>query len=168
MDELKFQAFEEGQEKLVSDMVWEVFLEFEAPDYSDEGVSIFKAFIDPQRLANEIKVSGYKIYCCFDGEILAGVIAFRNITHISLLFVRRSYHQRGIAKELLQLATREIIKEHSDVKELTVNSSPYAVDIYKQLEFIPTDKMQEKNGIIYMPMRKLLKTRITGKNEGFL
>jgi len=28
------------------DLVWQVFLEFEAPDYSEEGIQEFKKFID--------------------------------------------------------------------------------------------------------------------------
>ena len=156
MDKLIYKPFEKGQEQLVSEMVWEVFLEFEAPDYSDEGLATFKAFIAPQRLANEVEVNGYKIYCCFEGDMLVGVIAVRNITHISMLFVTSSHHKRGIAKNLLKLAAGEIIKENSAVQQLTVNSSPYAVEIYKRLGFTPTDKMLEANGIIYMPMRKSL------------
>lgn len=39
------------------------------------------------------------------------------------------------------------------VQEFTVNSSPYAVDIYRQLDFVPTDTEQITNGIRYMPMR---------------
>lgn len=156
MDKLRYQPFEKGQEKLVSEMVWEVFLEFEAPDYSDAGIETFKAFIAPEKLAHEIESNGYKIYCCYEGDTLAGVIALRNITHISLLFVRSSHHKRGIAKQLLKLAAEEITEKYSGVNELTVNSSPYAVEIYKRLGFVPADDMQERDGLIFMPMKKSL------------
>lgn len=154
MDELIYKPIEESQVKLVSDMVWEVFLEFEAPDYSDEGIATFKAFIDPERLAKEIKVGDYKVYCCFEGDMPIGAIAIRQSKHISLLFVKSSHHRRGIAKKLLELALRDIISKPSDAKELTVNSSPYAVEIYIRLGFTPTERMQERDGIIFMPMKK--------------
>ena len=35
----------------------------------------------------------------------------------------------------------------------TVNSSPYAVEVYRHLGFVPTDTEQLTNGIRYTPMR---------------
>lgn len=156
MNQLTYKSFQPGQEKMVSDLVWEVFLEFEAPDYSPEGVETFKAFITPEKLANEVKNNGYKIYCCFDGDIPVGVIALRNITHISLLFVKHSHHKRGIAKRLLEISTKELLQKYSSVREITVNSSPYAVEIYMHLGFTPVSEQQEKDGIKYIPMKKSL------------
>ena len=156
MDKLIYKPIEKSHVQLVSDMVWEVFLEFEAPDYSDEGTATFKAFIDPERLVKEIEAGDYKVYCCFEGDTPVGAIAIRQYKHISLLFVKSSHHRRGIAKKLLEFAVWDIISKHSDAKELTVNSSPYAVEIYKRLGFTPTERMQERDGIIFMPMKKLL------------
>ena len=83
-------------------------------------------------------------------------MALRNLTHISLLFVKKSHHKRGIAKELLRLAIEYILKVNPDVQEITVNSSPYAVEIYNKLEFIATDDMLEKDGILFKLMKKSL------------
>jgi GNAT superfamily N-acetyltransferase len=154
--ELIYKPYEEGQEKDISDMIWDVFSEFEAPEYSKEGINIFKDFINPQRLADDIRYNGFKIYCCFEGDILAGVLALRNQKHISLLFVRKSHHKKGIARELVRMIIEYIQKANPYVHELTVNSSPYAVEIYKKLGFTATDTMQEKDGIIYMPMIKFI------------
>ena len=148
--------FGEGQENIVADLVWEVFSEFEAPDYTAEGVTTFKEFIEPARLKREVLENGFKIFCCFDGEEIVGTIAFRDITHISLLFVKKSHHRKGIAKELLGVAIGEIKANNPSVKEITVNSSPYGVKIYGQLGFEATDSMQEKNGILYTPMKKII------------
>lgn len=156
MGELIYKPIEKGQEQLVSDMVWEVFMEFEAPDYSEEGLETFRAFIAPQRLRNEIENNGFKIFCCFDGDIPIGAIALRKASHVSLLFVKSSYHKRGIARKLMEMAIEEIVKERPGASELTVNSSPYAVEIYKRLGFAPTDKMQEMDGLIFMPMKKYI------------
>lgn len=153
---LRYQLFEIGQENIVSDMVWEVFSEFEAPDYSAEGINTFKEFIDPQRLVSQIINSGFKVYCCFDENDLVGVLAFRNTSHISLLFVKRSHQRIGIAKELLRIATIEISKGNPDLQEITVNSSPYAVRIYEKLGFDASGTMQEKDGIKYTPKKKCL------------
>lgn len=153
---LRYQLFEEGQEQIVSTLIWDVFYEFEASDYSEEGIKTFKAFSSPERLINEVRNNGFKIYCCFEKDMLVGVVGLRSVSHISLLFVKKSHHRRGIAKKLLDLAIREAFQVQPDIQELTVNSSSYAVDIYRKLGFFSTDTMQEKDGIIYMPMKKSL------------
>ena len=84
---------------------------------------------------------------------MVGVLAFRDITHISLLFVKKSHHRRGIAKELLRIGINDIKNANEDITQITVNSSPYAVNIYKKLGFLPIDKMKEKDGIKYTPMK---------------
>lgn len=155
-EQLCFQFFEDGQEIALSKMVWDVFSEFEAPDFSQEGINTFREFINPQSLANEISNNRFKVYCCYDKDDLVGTLAFRDITHISLLFVKKSHHRRGIAKELLRKAIKDIKINNPNVEVLTVNSSPYAVEIYRRLGFNSTDYMQERDGILYMPMKKCL------------
>jgi ribosomal protein S18 acetylase RimI-like enzyme len=153
---LQYLPYKEGQENIISELIWNVFEEFEAPDYTVEGVKTFKEYIRPDYIRNRVKNEGFKLYCCLDGKRIVGIIAFRNITHISLLFVEKSYHEKGIAKELLKISIEDIQKFNPDVVEITVNSSPYAVKIYKKLGFVSTDIIQMQNGIIYTPMKKML------------
>ncbi len=44
---LEYKTFKAGQEIIISEMIWVVFSEFEAPDYSDKGIQTFKEFIHP-------------------------------------------------------------------------------------------------------------------------
>ena len=158
---LIFKPFEEGQEYIVSELVWGVFKEFEAPDYSKEGIKTFKDFIVPQNIVDMVKASDFKIYCCFDNKSLIGVLALKDNTHIALLFVCKKYHRRGIAKELLKIALADISIYCPDASELTVNSSPYAVKIYERLGFFPRGKMEERDGIKFVPMKKIIQQRMT-------
>ena len=34
------------------ELIWETFLQFEAPDYSEEGIKSFKNFIDDEAMVN--------------------------------------------------------------------------------------------------------------------
>jgi len=131
-------------------LVWRVFSEFEAPEYSDEGIAEFRDFLDNVPANAELSLWG----CFNDGKIL-GVIAVRPPCHISLLFVDKEYHRQGIARSLLKsvLTDKSIMDGHS---AMTVNSSPYAVEAYRHLGFIPTDTEQTVNGIRYVPMKYLL------------
>ena len=82
-----------------------------------------------------------------------GVMAMRDFCHVSLFFVDKAYHRRGIAKELFSRAVEQSIQENSDFIEITVNSSPYAVEIYKKLGFVDTGGKTTKNGITFIPMK---------------
>lgn len=94
------------------------------------------------------------MWCYYEGKELAGVIATRGVSHISLLFVAKKFQRRGIARQLFS-AVVDDVKEHG-IKEITVNSSPYAVMVYKKFGFVETGSEQEKDGIWFTPMRILL------------
>ena len=64
-------------------------------------------------------------------------------------------HQgRGIAKKLMNRAMA--MGNRKDISFFDVNSSPYAVEIYKKMGFVPTDDEQLVNGIRFIPMKKEL------------
>lgn len=124
-------------------LAWEVFQKFEAPDYAPQGVKAFYASIhDPDYLAR------LRIYSAFDGDALIGILATRNGgAHIALFFVRGTYHRQGVGEQLFFRACRE-----NPTGQMTVNSSPYAVGVYRRLGFCETDAEQTTDGIRYTPM----------------
>ena len=97
------------------ELVRDIFLEFEAPDYPPEGVEEFFRFLDDPQQASLC------FYGAWDGTVLWGVLAARE-EHICLLFVRREYHRQGTARALIEAYCRE------QTGAVTVNSSPYAVE----------------------------------------
>jgi uncharacterized protein YhfF/GNAT superfamily N-acetyltransferase len=124
-------------------LTWDVFQTFEGPDYTPEGVSAFKACIDDPDFVGRLK-----LYGAFESGGLVGVTATRDSgSHIALFFVRGDCHRQGIGRRMF-----EHVLNHAPGGRLTVNSSPYAVDIYKKLGFKPTAGEQVKDGIRYTPM----------------
>jgi len=124
-------------------IVWQVFQEYEAPDYSEEGVQEFYKCIH-----DENYLSSLDLYGAFDEERLVGVIATRNEgSHIALFFVDGKYHKQGIGKRLFRT-----IQIKCDSEKMTVNSSPYAVPIYHKLGFKNTGSEQMVNGLRFTPM----------------
>lgn len=124
-------------------LVWEVFCQFEAPDYSQEGIDEFRRTIDSPEFIDELK-----FYGALENDQIVGVLAMRAPQHVSLFFVKEGYHGRGIGKTLFNTMRQDYASQN-----FTVNSSPYAVDIYnRHLGFIPTDTEQVTNGIRYTPM----------------
>jgi len=137
------------------DLVLEVFNEFEAPEYSEEGIAEFGKFVNYQSIKERISSGELVIYGCRVNGKIAGLLALKNFNHISLLFVKKEYHRQGIAKSLFKYV-KGICKEHNEFK-VTVNSSPYAVEVYRRLGFTETDKEKTVNGIRFTPMMNVVK-----------
>jgi RimJ/RimL family protein N-acetyltransferase len=140
------------------ELVWRVFSEFEAPDYSDEGIKEFKAFIEPTIITGKIESGEIRLLGAFDGVGIVGAIAIKPPLHIALLFVDKRYHRRGIARKLFEtvLGDQLLVAGHDRV---TVNSSPYAVEAYRRLGFVPTSEEQTVNGLRFTPMEKMREGR---------
>ena len=133
---------EEMKEAL--DLVWKVFLKYEAPDYTQEGITEFKKVIN-----DESWLSDKEFYGAYIQEKIVGVIATKDKHHIALFFVDGNYHRQGIGRKLF-----ENIKRLNNDNYFTVNSSPYAHEIYKHLGFVDTSsKVQEYNGLKFYPMK---------------
>jgi len=143
----------QGEENEISDFVWRVFEEYEAKDYSPQGIAEFKSFIEPEFLAKRYAQIGFFLLCCKEDEKLAGVLAIRDFSHISLLFVARDFQRRGIAHRLLELAIEHCRSLDGNLDAITVNSSRYAIKVYEKLRFEKTGPELEKNGIRHTPMR---------------
>lgn len=140
----------------VLDLVWHVFKEFEAPEYSDEGIREFQDFIAVDTVKARMSNKELLLWGYWDDNKLVGMIATRPPCHISLLFVDKEYHRRSIAKSLYR-AVLDFYTENSSYNEMTVNSSPYAVEIYHKLGFADMDTEQTVNGLRFTPMKHIFR-----------
>ena len=81
--------------------------------------------------------------------IIIKIIAIKDISHIALFFVDGRYHNQGIGRKLYNKV--ELLNNKG---YFTVNSSPYAHEIYKHFGFIDTDTEQCFKGLRFYPMKK--------------
>ena len=132
------------------ELIWKTFMEYEAPDYSQQGIEEFKKSIYDKEwlLAREF-------YGAYEDNALLGVIATKDKSHIALFFVDGKYHRRGIGRKLFEKALDENDKDY-----FTVNSSPYAKEAYEHLGFECIDDMQCINGLKFYPMTMKIKRLI--------
>lgn len=135
-------------------LVYRVFDSFLAADFLPEGVSEFKKFASPESIRERISAGSLILVAKYDGE-LAGIIELRSNYHIALLFTAVQFQRRGIAKRLLDTAIKLSKVRQPDIKRITVNSSPYAVEIYKRMGFVPITGEQFRYGLKYTPMVKV-------------
>lgn len=125
-------------------LVLDVFMKFEAPEYPEEGIRNFQAFV-----SNKEATAKLDMYGAFKDSDIIGVLAMREQgTHISLFFVDERYHRQGIGRALF-----EYMLKLTNPKQLTVHAAPYAVEIYRRLGFVETDAERIEDGIRYTPMR---------------
>ena len=124
-------------------LVWEVFLKFEAPDYTKEGIKEFKDSINDPSFIGRMEIFG-----AFDGEELLGVIATREKNHISLFFVAEKHHKKGIGRALYNF----VCSLNPDAY-FTVNSSPSAKRVYEKFGFVDLSGEQCIKGIRFYRMK---------------
>lgn len=141
MEELSVKRLKGEAVADAMELAWEVFLQFEAPEYSQQGIKTFRAYVHDRAQMEKLNIWGAYL----DGQ-LAGMLAVRG-SHISLFFVREEVQGQGIGRVLFQRAASEM------GQPITVNSSPYAVEIYRHLGFEATAPEQLEDGIRYTPMQ---------------
>lgn len=125
-------------------LAWAVYREFEAPDYSREGVEAYYTSIRSPAF-----VEALCFYGAFENHALVGILATSDGgRHIAMFSVDGAHHRQGIGKQLFRAALCRC-----PGRTMTVRSSPYAVEVYRHLGFRPTGREKSENGIRYTPMR---------------
>ena len=151
MDDILIRPITVAEWDEAMQIAWDTFILFEAPEYSKQGIESFRNFVKDPILKTLFVEGKYKVIAAFDKGFMVGILGVRNETHISLLFVDSEYHRRGIARRLMNRIFEMTYKEYGK-REMTVNSSPYAVGFYHKIGFIDTDVEQTTDGIRYTPM----------------
>ena len=101
-----------------------------------------------QSLDDKERTRNLQFYGAFEGDSLVGTLCMREPQHIGGFFVKSDYHRKGIGRDLFHTMRRDY-----DKQEFTVNSSPYAVEVYRHLGFEEMDQEQTVNGIRFIPMK---------------
>ncbi len=143
------KAYELGAEIAISQLIRRVFDKFVGKDFTQEGQERFYFEVSPRQIVKRFSEKDL-LLCHFENDILTGIIALRDSTHICLFFVDENFQRKGIGRSLFEHLIQEIDPSY---KALTVYSSINAVGTYEKLGFSATDKKQVKDGILYVPMK---------------
>lgn len=134
-------------------LAWEVFLEYEAPDYGPAGVESFRRdVLENETFRAACRRGENRMWGAFDGAKLVGLFVMRGPAHICLVFTHGSYHRRGIATAIFHRLLEDLRRENPEVRRLSLNSSPYGRPFYRHLGFTDTDREQTVDGIRFTPM----------------
>ncbi|NJD07951.1 MAG: GNAT family N-acetyltransferase [Methylococcaceae bacterium] len=96
--------------------------------------------------------SGYRYHVAEAHGELAGVISVRNNQHLYHLFVAEPFQGQGLARALW-LTAKSASVEAGNPGVFTVNSSRFAVGMYKNFGFIGHGEMVDQSGVIHIPMQ---------------
>ena len=145
-----------GEEEKVSLLIAEIFTEHIAPFYSERGCREFGRYTDDDAMKERAEHDHLRLVAETGdpGPALVGMVEIRDYRHVCLLFVDTKYQKLGIGRCLLERALSACRKQGSG--EVTVNSSPNAVSVYRRFGFSRVGPEQEVNGIRFVPMKKSL------------
>ena len=136
-------------------LAWRTFMQFEACDYTPQGIESFQDFITDTVLYRMFVMGVYQLFGAYDNNQMVRMISLRDETHISLLFVDRRYHKMGIGRGLIEYVSHYVLTEEGH-NYITVNAAPYATGFYHRMGFVDTNTEQAKDGIRYTPMQRRL------------
>ncbi len=159
MEGVQIELLKEEEVEELSEVILEVFEEFVAGDFLEEGITLFKEFISPVSLKQrEEKGIAFTLVAKYQGKII-GTISIKDKDHIALFFVNKDYHRQGIGKSLFYKALDKILSSDArQIKKITVNAYASSAEVYKSLGFKPlaSGEPKETNGIVYVPMELTL------------
>ncbi|MEM7008042.1 MAG: GNAT family N-acetyltransferase [Thermodesulfobacteriota bacterium] len=143
---VNYRSMAKGEEIEVCNLVARSFNEFIGPEFSEQGIEEFFGYANTREFKKRLKSDYLAMIAEIDGSI-AGVIEIKGNSHISMLYVDKSHHRKGIAKSLVKNALSTLTAD-----EITVNSSRYAVAFYESLGFIQFENEKTIYGVIHVPM----------------
>jgi len=136
------------------DFVWATFEKCNEADMPDEGIESFGGFIHDKRLLGLFHSGYYKVYVLKYGTEIKGVIATKDYSHISLLFVDKKSQNCGVGSLLAEYV--EILARNNGESQITVNAAAGAEGFYKKNGYIDAGLSHVEDGVRSTPMVKFL------------
>ena len=135
----------------VSALVTALSDEFIVGEFPPHGRTRFLDEHSPTEVSRRL-AGDFRFYLAEDDNDLVGVAAIRGNAHLYYLFISKPHQGTGLARRLWsQVKDDSIALGNTGI--FTVNASNYAVPKYEGLGFRRTEPTQEKNGVLYNPMR---------------
>jgi GNAT superfamily N-acetyltransferase len=134
--DLTYRTATPADAQSISRLVQASFLEFVAPDWEAHAVEKFLKESSPTELAAFLERADFSAVAMAENEPV-GFILLAPPNLLKALFVHRSWHKRGIARQLWALARDYLGSRKPSVETIELNASPFAVEAYKMLGFYP-------------------------------
>ncbi len=150
--EMMIRSIESDEIAEAETFIRKVFDESVAEEYSEDGIRHFYQIVREGSIKERF-LNGSVIFVAKTNNKISGYIEIINLNHIFLLFVRREFQKKGIARKLIETSLKFLMDINPDLQKLTVNSTSSAITVYEKLGFKKIADYQFKNGILSFPMR---------------
>jgi len=137
-------------------LIKKVFDEFAASGYSKNGAAHFYKVIREEAIRERL-LNGNLIFVAKNCNKIIAYIEIMGLNHIYLLFVDKEFQRKGIGRKLIDFSLNILLKNSSNFREVTVNSTAFAVNVYEKLGFEKIADFQMKDGIISFPMKRAVR-----------
>ena len=94
----------------------------------------------------------YKYHVAEEDGAIVGIVGIRDNSHLYHLFVADDFRGRGFARQLW-LVARDACRRSGNMEGFTVNSSRFAVAMYRKFGFVVTGPAETQNGVTSVPMK---------------
>jgi GNAT superfamily N-acetyltransferase len=135
----------------VSDLIRPLAEKYIVCDLPAEGAANLLASVASGAIEKYIR-AGYRYHVAEEGGTIIGVVGVRDNSHLYHLFVADRFQGRGIARSLWLVARDACLKSGSSTS-FTVNSSVFAVGMYRKRGFVETGPAETKQGVTSIPMK---------------
>ena len=131
-------------------VAWITFQQISALVCDEKGARDFRDGLTSTQLYIDFLQGEYPLFCAYQGKKVVGMLALKNMAHISLFFVKKEFQGKGIGRELLA-ACIAYCKEHG-VSDLTVNAAPTGLPFYLANGFEALAGERFEGGLRFTPM----------------
>jgi GNAT superfamily N-acetyltransferase len=138
----------------ISTIAYTLSEKYIAHEFSDIGRNTLLQSLVPKQIAKNIH-SGFRYHVAEIGDQIIGVIGIKENRHIYHLFVAEDYQRKGIATQLWKTA-KDACHYAGNHSVFSVNSSQFAIPFYKRLGFSIQSTPEEKEGVVYIPMKSTI------------
>lgn len=152
MPNITISFYSPGEENEILYLVKTCFDEFVSVDCNEDGIRFFYQFLIPEEFIKRNQSETFTLVAKTDDGDIIGVIEVKFTGHICLLFVRKQHQGKGIGHRLFISAKEICLENTNDKMKMSVNSSIYAIDIYKKYGFSAVENVKNINGISFLEM----------------
>lgn len=150
MKDIKVRLAEAGEWNTVVALAWRTFKQNASFNSDDEGRNNFFQSLNSTRLYIDFMLGKQLVFCAYQGKQIIGVLALKDMKHISFFFVKKEFQRMGIGTRLLQNCKG--FCEKQGVSDLTVNAAPTGVPFYLAKGFEAFGAERCEYGLRFTPM----------------
>jgi GNAT superfamily N-acetyltransferase len=150
MPALPIRAAREDDAEAIAALIAEACALHVLPEFTVEGRRHFLDDHGPDAIRQRL-AADFSYLVAEDAGALAGVVGIRSRNHLYDLFVAQTWQGRGLGRRLWDRALAQALNGGKQ-ERFTVNASKYAVPVYERFGFVPVAPVQERNGVLFVPM----------------